>query len=154
MLKKTLRLKLGLLAKKWWSISQACNWFRSRKWQPRCQLFHQWSKSLLWDWERYTCPYIFPAQAMRDRHNRETQTHCRAANDSKIRLLKERFETMFIITDFYHLFLARRKYAEPWGLQMNQKLETSSQWDLELSRVNFPKRGSFVDLSMTISDLG
>lgn len=38
---------------------------------------------------------------------------------------------------------------------MNQRLETSSQGDLEMSRIMFPQRGSvIVDLSMHMSDLG
>lgn len=67
------------------------------------------------------------SQATRDRYNRDTQKHYGDLNDSKIRVYKERFQSMFISFDFYHVLLSRCKYSELWGLQVNQKLETSSQ---------------------------
>lgn len=72
--------------------------------------------------------------------NRDTQKHCGDLNESKIRVYEGKFQSMFTITDFYHL--------------MNQKLETKFSVRFGDVRSKVPQSRVTIDLSMHISDLG
>lgn len=102
---------------------------------------HRRSKSALGDWESRTHPCTFPVQTMCHRYDWDTQSTMGIWVTQRSEFIKKGFCPWFsllIFTMFFYLDVSTQNYET---LRWVKNCE-STQWDLKISRVRFPKRRS------------